>query len=110
MSIELIGRELELYKELVEKAENRFEEFKIDVLKLTDKYLLSPGKTNLAGLKPVFSNSSNTLRKGENHTVTTEHHMEFPYFIKTLPKSGLKNNLKEYKNILKTFLRTDRQL
>jgi hypothetical protein len=79
-------------------------------MKFTDKYLLSPGKTNIAGLKPVFSNSSNMLRKGENNTVTTEHHLEFPYFIKTLPKSGLKNNLKEYKNILKTFLKTDRVL
>lgn len=33
-----------------------------DVVTTTDKYLLSPGKFNYAGMKPVFSNSSNMLK------------------------------------------------
>jgi len=78
--------------------------------KTTDKYLISPGKSNYAGLKPVFSNSSNMLKKNENHVWTTEHHLEFPYFIKNLPKTGLKNNLKEYKTVLTHFVRTDNKL
>jgi len=81
-----------------------------DQLKITDKFLLSPEKANYAGLKPVFSNNTNMLNKNENHSGTTEHHLEFPFFIQTLPKSGLKNNMSEYKDILQTFRRTDNRL
>jgi hypothetical protein len=76
----------------------------------TDKYLLSPSKCNYAGMKPVFSNSSNTLKKGENKFSLPEHHLEFPYFVKNLPKTGLKNNLMEYKSVLRTFVRTDNKI
>lgn len=58
-------------------------------------------------MKPVFSNSSNLLRKGENQIVTTEHYFQFPHFIQTLPKSGLKNNMEEYKKVLTKYAKAD---
>lgn len=82
----------------------------IENLKTTERYLLAPGKSKYAGMKPVFYTSSNLLKKNENQIVPTEQHLEFPVFIQTLPKSGLKNNLKEYRNILKMFVKTENKL
>lgn len=61
-------------------------------------------------MKPVFSNSSNMLKKGENAFVQPEQHFQFPYFVKNLPKTGLKNNLKEYKAVLRNYVKTDNKI
>jgi hypothetical protein len=82
----------------------------VENLKTAERYLLAPGKSKYAGMKPVFYTSSNLLKKSENQIVPTEQHLEFPVFIQTLPKSGLKNNLKEYRNILKMFVKTENKL
>mmetsp|Transcript_20725 Transcript_20725/g.18368 ORF Transcript_20725/g.18368 Transcript_20725/m.18368 type:complete len:248 (+) Transcript_20725:411-1154(+) len=75
----------------------------------TEAYVLNPGKDTYAGMKPVFSNSSNQLNKGKNQLVSTEHHLRFPIFINKLPKDGLKS-LNEYKNIVKKFIKVDKKV
>ncbi|CAI2371023.1 unnamed protein product [Moneuplotes crassus] len=75
-----------------------------------ETYLLSPGKDTFAGMKPVFTNNTNQLKKGENQIVPTEHHLRFPIFLNQLPKDGLKKNMSKYKEILNKFVKIDKKV